>query len=199
MGRNRLIYCMADFAVVVAAANGSGGTFAGASEALRRRWVPVWAIPSDDSTSGVPTLFRLGASPIPDATHLDMEAMAVPSVISSVEPVSQAALLPLDLPHLPAIADPAQDNAEIAPGKVSNEGIVAQVGRPAPSSFEELFMTRWRDIGPEPATVDDLAAVLGLEKVQVKVWLARAVEHGKAIKLARPVRYQILLRPKGVN
>ena len=35
MGRNRLIYCLADLAVVVSASEGEGGTWAGATEALK--------------------------------------------------------------------------------------------------------------------------------------------------------------------
>jgi predicted Rossmann fold nucleotide-binding protein DprA/Smf involved in DNA uptake len=35
MGRNRLIYCLADYAIVVASDAESGGTWAGATEALK--------------------------------------------------------------------------------------------------------------------------------------------------------------------
>ena len=40
MGRNRLIYCLADYAIVVASDAEKGGTWAGATEALKNGWVP---------------------------------------------------------------------------------------------------------------------------------------------------------------
>lgn len=43
MARNKLIYCASDAAIIVATAAGSGGTWAGAVEALKAQWVPVWA------------------------------------------------------------------------------------------------------------------------------------------------------------
>ena len=42
MGRNKLIYALATWAVVVASDAGAGGTWAGASENLRAGWVPLF-------------------------------------------------------------------------------------------------------------------------------------------------------------
>ena len=42
MGRNKLIYALATWAVVVASDAGAGGTWAGATENLRARWVPLF-------------------------------------------------------------------------------------------------------------------------------------------------------------
>ena len=50
MNRNRLIYCTADAAVVAHSAPEKGGTRAGALEALKARWVPVWASLDGDAT-----------------------------------------------------------------------------------------------------------------------------------------------------
>lgn len=61
MGRNRLIYCLADESIVVASSEGRGGTFAGAREALRRGSGTVWVAPSDDPHSGNPLLIHAGA------------------------------------------------------------------------------------------------------------------------------------------
>ncbi|MGC4189847.1 MAG: DNA-processing protein DprA [Thermomicrobiales bacterium] len=64
MGRNRLIYCLADDTIVVASSEGKGGSFVGAREALRRGWGPVWVAPSDDQRSGNPLLLHMGALPL---------------------------------------------------------------------------------------------------------------------------------------
>jgi predicted Rossmann fold nucleotide-binding protein DprA/Smf involved in DNA uptake len=38
MGRNRLIYCLADYAIVVASDTESGGTWVGVTETLKNSW-----------------------------------------------------------------------------------------------------------------------------------------------------------------
>ncbi len=52
MGRNKLIYALADVAVVVSSAEGSGGTWTGAIEALKAGWVPV--LVRDDADAPMP-------------------------------------------------------------------------------------------------------------------------------------------------
>lgn len=52
MGRNRLIYCLAEAAFVVRSTRHAGGTFAGAQQALDNGWTQVWVEETDDSESG---------------------------------------------------------------------------------------------------------------------------------------------------
>ena len=66
MGRNKLIYCLADAVVVVAATEGSGGTWAGAEEALRASWVPVLVRGKDFPSPADRALVYMGASQIND-------------------------------------------------------------------------------------------------------------------------------------
>lgn len=67
MGRNRFIYALADFAVVVASDTGKGGTWAGAVEALKHGWVPVFVCAGTDFPEGNRRLQDKGAIgyPIP--------------------------------------------------------------------------------------------------------------------------------------
>lgn len=65
MGRNRLIYCLADYAIVVASDAESGGTWAGATEALQHGWVPVFALAHDNMPAGNRLLLQRGALPFP--------------------------------------------------------------------------------------------------------------------------------------
>lgn len=75
MGRNRLIYCLADAAVVVSSANGSGGTFGGGANNLRSGWVPLWVAPTDDPASGNPALVEAGAGWLPSREDLDIDPL----------------------------------------------------------------------------------------------------------------------------
>ena len=61
MGRNRLIYCLADAALVVATSEGEGGTWAGATEALAACWVPVYVRIDAGVPSGNRALISQGA------------------------------------------------------------------------------------------------------------------------------------------
>lgn len=65
MGRNRLIYSLADYAIVVAAEAESGGTWAGATEALRHEWVPVFVLEHSAAPEGNQRLIQKGALPFP--------------------------------------------------------------------------------------------------------------------------------------
>jgi len=61
MGRNRLIYCLADAALVVSTSEGEGGTWAGATEALTAGWVPVYVRAGHDVPAGNAALVARGA------------------------------------------------------------------------------------------------------------------------------------------
>lgn len=65
MGRNRLIYCLADYAIVVASDAETGGTWAGATETLKNNWVPVFVLEHDQMPEGNKLLLQKGALAFP--------------------------------------------------------------------------------------------------------------------------------------
>ncbi|MBE0687980.1 MAG: DNA-protecting protein DprA [Anaerolineaceae bacterium] len=65
MGRNRLIYCLADYAIVVASDAEKGGTWAGATETLKAAWVPVFILNHPDMPDGNRLLLQKGGVPFP--------------------------------------------------------------------------------------------------------------------------------------
>jgi len=67
MGRNKLIYGLADFAVVVSSDFQTGGTWAGAVEALKAAWCPVFVRQSDEVPQGNRELIAKGAAPLTEA------------------------------------------------------------------------------------------------------------------------------------
>ncbi len=67
MQRNKLIYALADAALVVSAEHEKGGTWAGAVEQLEKlRLAPVYVRSNGDTGKGLEALQRMGASPWPD-------------------------------------------------------------------------------------------------------------------------------------
>lgn len=69
MGRNKLIYALADYALIIASDVEKGGTWAGATEALKARWTPVFALSSEDGPEGNRRLIKMGAQPFPQTFH----------------------------------------------------------------------------------------------------------------------------------
>lgn len=65
MGRNKLIYALADYAIVVASDAEKGGTWAGATEALKSKWVPVFVLDHPNMPEGNRLLIEKGALRFP--------------------------------------------------------------------------------------------------------------------------------------
>ncbi len=75
MGRNKLIYTLADYAIIVASDAEKGGTWAGATEALRAKWLPVFVLEHSAMPEGNKILLQKGAIGFPhpfqeDRLHL---------------------------------------------------------------------------------------------------------------------------------
>jgi DNA processing protein len=66
MGRNKVIYGLAEFAVAVSSDFKTGGTWAGATEALKAGWCPVFARDGAAIPKGNQELLKLGAAPQPE-------------------------------------------------------------------------------------------------------------------------------------
>ncbi len=60
MGRNKYVYCLADFGVVVRSDQERGGTWAGANEVLSHRWVPLF-VRAPSTVDGNHALAKMGA------------------------------------------------------------------------------------------------------------------------------------------
>jgi predicted Rossmann fold nucleotide-binding protein DprA/Smf involved in DNA uptake len=66
MGRNKLIYGLADYGMVVSSEVETGGTWAGATEALKAKWCPVFTRMADSVPQANKQLLKLGAEPFPE-------------------------------------------------------------------------------------------------------------------------------------
>lgn len=65
MTRNKYIYCLARYGLVVAASVEKGGTRAGALEVLKHRWVPLFVRSGEGAPPGNLALIGQGALPFP--------------------------------------------------------------------------------------------------------------------------------------
>ena len=67
MARNKLIYALSDFGLVIASDAEKGGTWAGAEEVLKAGWVPVFVVEGPNVPDGNRLLIKRGAIPFPDS------------------------------------------------------------------------------------------------------------------------------------
>ena len=191
MGRNKYIYALAEAAVVVTSTEGKGGTWAGALEDLKHRWVPLWVRRTGDTPPGNAALLRRGARPLPE-DGLDLAALFAASSEASGHAAPVAS--PSNGERTPRALAPAQVELDLRPRAVAPK----PEARPRPSpaeasptnSFYAFFLSRLRSLTAEgPLTAEALLAALDLTKPQLAAWLKRAVAEGSVRKHARPVRY----------
>jgi predicted Rossmann fold nucleotide-binding protein DprA/Smf involved in DNA uptake len=76
MGRNKIIYGLADYAVVVSSDHQTGGTWAGAVEALKADWCPVFVRDGENVPKGNRELVKLGAVSLQESALDSIENLA---------------------------------------------------------------------------------------------------------------------------
>jgi predicted Rossmann fold nucleotide-binding protein DprA/Smf involved in DNA uptake len=106
MERNKLIYALADTAIVVAASDGQGGTWAGAVEALKRGQIPVFVKASGELAGGNRNLLQTGAREFPEAAWNDLLLLSQSAAV--VQPLFEQRIAQPDIPAPSAdVSDPA--------------------------------------------------------------------------------------------
>ena len=149
MQRNKLIYALADAALVVNSDDRKGGTWAGASEQLTRlNLVPVYVRTRGDVTRGLSELQKLGAKPWPN-----------PETAQKLEAILAAADVPA-----PSAPEPA----------VLQEPLLTTHRSPADELFAKVTERLERMDGPR--TIDRVAKELQIPKTLAGDWLKRFVD-----------------------
>lgn len=164
MARNKYIYCLSDAGIVVSTSKEKGGTWSGAMEDLKYRWVPLWVRKHADPDSGNTALIRLGARWLPS------ENLVVSSLVAQEHP--------------DAIATIPAPRAGANGGKAEPPVVLDRL------SFYELFVRRLEALTSQsPVTLDELLQQIDVGKSQMNDWIKRAEAEGRVSKLNKPVRY----------
>lgn len=192
MQRNKLIYALADAALVVTSDFEKGGTWAGAIEQLDRlRYVPVFVRNGDHAGKGNSALLKRGGRPWPDPESGDELGHAIVAAAEAVTAEPKQGMLPLTLreeatvQEAPPVTKPSEsgwvkDKPADGDAKVSPEA--------------ELWNTVWdvlrREL-TEARTEEEVAALLGVTKPQAKAWLARLVQEAviEKVRKSKPARF----------
>lgn len=195
MGRNKHIYALADFGLIISAEKGKGGTWTGAVEELKRdRPRPLFVRRDGDVPDGNPALMEMGARPFPEPPWENglLERLTGHPAPRVRKPVKQ--LLPFGEAGFQSSADAAvkEDEEAFIPQKTESAIAPAEAASEPPSPaeiFEAILpvilhaLADWR-------SPKDLADALDVRKGQLDDWLKRALAEGRVRKKNKPVRYR---------
>ena len=183
MARNKLIYGLADWALVVCTETEKGGTWAGAQENLKHKWAPLLVRTGAEVAGGNKRLIEEGGLPLDEEEVRQVQG------------------------GLQDLLQQAGGQKERRAGEVGEdlepEAVAQAGGRPDESSrpmpLHDAARAFWEEqVWPTLSgllrsrgklTVPQLLEELGIEKAQAQAWLKRALEEKKVKKLTKPVRY----------
>ena len=187
MQRNKLIYALADAALVVSSDYEKGGTWAGAVEQLEKlRLVPVYVRSNGETGKGLEALRRKGALPWPNPET--PEALAE---VLAVE-VSPKKAAPGQNELFSSVREEPKQAYEIPQSLLPSNDSCPPLSVESPlTPADELFAKVRELLGKmkTPKTDAEVAADLHVSKSQAKEWLQRLVEEGVMEKHTKPVRY----------
>ena len=200
MSRNRYIYCLSDSAVVVSSTAQKGGTWNGAIEALKAKWIPVWVKHNQDAASGNAELIHQGAACL--AEQFDSIDVLFDAPVRTVrETTVPMSLLATDDAPSQFSAAPDSANSAFSGPIVATDGQTEEIdNQNGPENVElqpglgfyDLFLIRLADLTADtPLPANDIAERLEVNKRQVETWLKRGQIDDAVIKLNKPARYQI--------
>ena len=193
MQRNKLIYALADAALVVTSDFEKGGTWAGAIEQLDRlHFVPVFVRNGANAGKGNSALLNRGGKPWPNPQSGSELGMALVAAAEAVASEPKQDTLPLTLREEPA----ANETVSVAkPTETVAEKIESTV-QDAKSSPEAELLNTVREILRrelvEARTEEEVASLMAVTKPQAKAWIVRLVGEGTLEKVTKPkpVRYR---------
>ena len=190
MGRNKLIYAMADYGLVVSADHKKGGTWAGAEEELKRpNSRPVFVRVGTNPPAGNKKLLEKGAVAWPDAIekgHLKQILDELAADAKEKRAWESRSLF--DLQVVPKVENIEKQQLQVA--EAPGEYTVSSKKVAPPETIYEAALPLILSRMGEPVTASELAESLDVIKTQLSAWLKKAVGEKKVKKLTRPVRYQ---------
>ncbi len=203
MDRNKLLYGLGDAALVVASSAETGGTWAGATEALQHGRVKVFVKSTGAVAPGNPRLLRMGGMPFPAEPWQNLRALFTPPEQKNGELFSPSTK------HPPPIEERTDallqgGNATLVSGEAAADARVPpflHMVKPGeetspPAAAEQgccdayaLVIEQMLILLKEPRTNEWLADKMRVRAPQINDWLARGIREGRITKLKKPVRY----------
>lgn len=181
MGRNKYIYALADYALIISSSFNKGGTWAGAVEALEQfKNISVFVRMQGTILEGNLKLFDKGAKAFPKEPWEYSLKELLKDNVTQIQEAETA----LSLPNL-------ELQQELRKSAINNIVNQAELVSLSPRNVYEAVLPIILRYLEEPKNVKTLAEYLDVRAVQIQDWLNRAVAEGKIQKNRNPVTYQI--------
>lgn len=193
MQRNKLIYALADAALVVSAEYEKGGTWAGATEQLDKlRFVPIYVRAADATSRTLTALVRKGAQVWPNPRGPE----ELDAVLAKGATGSSGGSVQPELPLISGNAVKGADEVREVPKPEAAPAPAAEIAAMVPESAPaEALLVAVRALVvrmlAKPLTSAEVAAALGVSKAQADTWLKRFVAEGVLEKKSKPLRYAV--------
>ena len=215
MQRNKYIYCLSSAAFVVRSGKEKGGTWSGASENLKERWVRLWVREDIDPAAGNAGLEKLGAMRVPrQIDELDFPSLFAEEDIRGPKADSYETFL--EKVHATCGDTPRRttelgEQMQISKTQLNawlkqavSENKIEKLKRPvryrwidAELADYDRFLVKVRDLcSNTPRKPVELSEQIQASRSQLNAWLKQAVSENKIEKLKRPVRY-LYAKPQG--
>jgi predicted Rossmann fold nucleotide-binding protein DprA/Smf involved in DNA uptake len=186
MGRNKYIYGLADWALIVSSSVEKGGTWGGAIEALKSGKKPVFARAQGNVPDGNRKLLEKGAVPFPSEPWDDLaEKLSQAGLAQSADGVFQEQL---PIQEAPTDVSPSERVAQPTVPEVPTVDTTLTESTPPESVYAAVLPLILSHLH-EPRDARSLAQLLEVRPAQLQDWLDRAVQEGRIVKNGKPVRY----------
>jgi predicted Rossmann fold nucleotide-binding protein DprA/Smf involved in DNA uptake len=185
MERNKLIYALADAALIVASSDEQGGTWSGAVEALNQGQIPIYVKGSGEIPVGNRKLIQSGAQEFPREPWINLRQLlenTSPRNILSFSDESQARLT---TSSVVSVSEQLAPISAPAPGPLELSAHQARNGSDAYNHIVDAML----EVLAEPIDQKALAEKLNVLPSQAKAWLKRAVQEGRVRRTTKPLRY----------
>lgn len=181
MQRNKLVYALADAALVVSSDHNKGGTWTGAVEQLERlHYVCVYVRSSGNTTEGIRALVRKGAVPWPEPR----DAQALRTALQ-VQPSSRRVPPQSGLPF---VEGPPKHETDSEPPPLAAAAL-SEVGQELFAKARDLLLR----LLARPMSAEEISRQLEVNMEQTTQWLERLVEDGALLR-ATPATYRVTIR-----
>ncbi|ACV62201.1 conserved hypothetical protein [Desulfofarcimen acetoxidans DSM 771] len=192
MDRNKYIYALSHYAVVVSSEENKGGTWTGATENLKAGWVPLFVRVGGQVPAGNNRLLEKGAIAF-DSEVLADEAVILRNWLS--DNIQVIVNYESSKRNENNISSPKKDH-QLA-FRFDDSTVSHQILDNPEQLFagNDLFTVVWpyieKVLEKSQKTEKELAEMFNVRSVQIQDWLKRAVDEQKVKRLIKPVRYVV--------
>ncbi|SFS44008.1 Predicted Rossmann fold nucleotide-binding protein DprA/Smf involved in DNA uptake [Zhouia amylolytica] len=180
MGRNKLIYVLSD-ATIVIKSDTKGGTWEGAKENIKYKWVPLWVVNNKNikENKGNKEVVKLGAKWLAEDFKINTSILSK-EVYKEPISVKQGDLFDLTSKNENIIKEIESEEPEQEKADLNTEN----------TSFFDFFINQLSSkFKTEEIKKNEIVNHFNLTNKQVDEWLKIGVDKKLIIKKTKPVRY----------